>query len=357
MLSSNLPLNRFSALSAPNAVKLSGLQPDRDGTTRRAEEASRAAFGNEKTLTRWRIVEIAWVKSFFAKIDAMGLLKDPRVAGLAAGTQDADDLNTVVKAASIGATAGAVGGSLVPGIGNVIGGLVGGIGGALTGLALWVANGVGDGERRARLSQALGEVVIETGYPPHRVALMVSRERVIGTPSIDPFKALAALARYSKGIFQRENPVAWGAIPAFPWAVKDSGGVERTITAKMAGDAMWTIKERALGVWPYLEAPVLAFGSQAIGDTPECSSQDSRAYDRRGRAYHSLDIGSIFPALVGKIDNDGSLLSTMLDTRLIFLNQYGQRAQGSEAGVVMPSLACTHSINLDISALRAWGKQ
>lgn len=357
MLSAGLPLSTFSHLSAPNAVKLMGIQPERDGATRRAEASTVAAFGNEKTLTRWRIVEIAWVKSFFAKIDAMGLLKDPRVAGLAAGTQDADDLNAVIKAATIGASVGAAGGTVVPGIGNVIGGLVGGIGGALTGLAIWVANSVGDGERRARLAQALGEVVLETGYPPHKVALMVSRERVVGTPTIDPFKALASLARYTKGIFQRENPIAWGAIPAFPWKVADSGGVERTITAEIAANAMWTVKERALGVWPYLEAPVMIFGSQAIGDTPECSDATSRTYDRRGRAYHSLDVGSIFPALVGRIEEDGTLSPTVLDTKLVFVNQYGAKAQGSDAGVVMPSLACTHSITLDVSALKSWGKQ
>ena len=356
-LSAGLPLDRFGYLSAPNAVRLMGIQPERDGQTRRAEDAVRASFGGEKALDRWRIVEIAWVKSFFAKIDAVGLLKDPRVAGIAAGTQDADDLNTVIKAATIGASAGAVGGTLVPGIGNVIGGLVGGIGGALTGLGMWVANAVGDGERKARLAQALGEVVLEVGYPPSKIALMVSRLRVQGNPTIDPFKALASLARYSKGIFQRETPNGWTLIPAFPWKIADSGGIERTVTAQQAANAMWTVKERALGVWPYLDAPVLTFGSQDIGDTPECSDASSRTYDRRGRAYHALDLGSIFPAIVGQIDEAGSFLPSFSAGRLIFQNQYSQRAQGSEAGVVMPSLACTNAITLDCNYLRLWGKQ
>lgn len=361
LMGENVAKDPFAALRFGNVTAIgvkTGAQFVRDVASQRVESETVRQLGGEKALNRWRIVEIAWLKAFYARLNESGLLKDPRVASLAEGTQDAADLNNVIQAATAGAAVGAAGGTLVPGIGNVVGGLVGGIGGAVAGLVQWAVNASGDQERRHKVSQALGAVVQEVGYPPSRLALVIARDKVAGVGGIHPFKTLGTLAKYTKAIYQRETPIAWGMIPAFPWKVKDSTE-ERVITAQQAAQSMWTVKERSLSIWPYLDAPLLTFVTQQVGDTPECSSAASRPYDRAGRAFLSLSLVDVFPSLQQMIEIDGSINPALAKSagKLTFQNQYSARAQGSQAGVLLPNIPCTAAISLDVPMLAQWGRQ
>lgn len=361
LMGENVAKDPFLSLRSGNVTAIgvkSGAQLVRDVATQQTESETVRQLGGEKALNRWRIVEIAWIKALFARLEESGLLKDPRVAGLAAGTQDADDLNGVIQAATAGAAVGAAGGTAIPGIGNVVGGLVGALGGAVAGLVQWAVNATGDIERRSKVSQAIGGIIQEVGYPPSRLALAVAYEKIAGVGGVHPFKTLACLARYTKGIYQRETPIAWQKIPAFPWRVKDSTG-ERVITAEQAAQAMWTVKERSLSIWPYLDAPLLTFVTQQVGDTPECSSSASRPYDRAGRAFLSLSLVDVFPSLKQMLDMDGSLNPALAKSAgmLQFQNQYSARAQGSQAGVVLSNIPCTAAIALDVPMLAQWGRQ
>lgn len=361
LMGENVAKDPFLSLRSGNVTAIgvkTGAQLVRDVATQQTESETVRRLGGEKALNRWRIVEIAWLKAFYARLNESGLLKDPRVASLAEGTQDAADLNNVIQAATAGAAVGAAGGTLVPGIGNVVGGLVGGIGGAVAGLVQWAVNASGDQERRHKVSQALGAVVQEVGYPPSRLALVIARDKVAGVGGIHPFKTLGTLAKYTEAIYQRETPIAWGMIPAFPWKVKDSTG-ERVITAQQAAQSMWTVKERSLSIWPYLDAPLLTFVTQQVGDTPECSSAASRPYDRAGRAFLSLSLVDVFPSLQQMIEIDGSINPALAKSagKLTFQNQYSARAQGSQAGVLLPNIPCTAAISLDVPMLAQWGRQ
>jgi hypothetical protein len=299
---------------------------------------------------RWMICEVAYIKAMCAYL--LPVLSDPQVQRAVMDTENAKRTSDAVGVIGAAASAGAGLGSVIPGIGTAIGTAVGAAAGAVYAAVQEIVGAKGLSEKREALARYLSGFLLNNP-PPTTIALMASKARQAGSPPDVMLQMQGVLVR--KQTLEQLYPQMWASVPAFPWKMEDG----RKAGMNEVASALWTIKERGVGIWPTVEAPLLTFVGQSIGDTPECANNDARRINSLGRAWYSLDLGGLWPDLIPYITPSGKIASTALanmQPTLIWQNQYSGRASGSQAGVILQNLPCTSFIRLDLKALSQWGK-